>query len=65
MRVYQENLFQSRSKKKPAFSFIFRITLEKYFTKAIEDVLGVSIASSKYEGELGEFETVMQTRDAA
>ena len=33
---------------------------------AIEDVFRVSIASSKCQGdrELGEFETVMQTRDA-
>ena len=31
---------------------------------AIEDVFRVYIASSKHEGELGEFETVMQTRDA-
>ena len=30
---------------------------------AIYDVFRVSIASSKHEGELGEFETVMQTRD--
>ena len=28
------------------------------------DVFRVSIASSKHEGELGEFKTVMQTRDA-
>ena len=32
--------------------------------QAIEDVFRVSIASSKHEGELGELETVMQTRDA-
>ena len=30
----------------------------------MEDVFRVSIASSKHEGELGEFETAMQTRDA-
>ena len=30
----------------------------------LEDVFRVSIASPKHEGELGEFETVMQTRGA-
>ena len=43
MSVYQEILFQPRSK----------IIFEKYF-----------ITSSKHERELGEFQTVMQTRDA-
>ena len=36
MSVYQENLFQSRSKK-PAFSFICRNIFEEYFIKARED----------------------------
>ena len=38
MNVYQENLFQSRSKK-TAFSFICLIIFEKYFIKAIDDFL--------------------------
>ena len=38
--------------------------VEKYFIKAIEDVFGVSIASSKHSEKLGEFSTVVQTRDA-
>ena len=58
--MYQENLFQSRSKK-TEFSFICQIIFEKYFTKAIGDFFRVYIASSKHEGELGELETVMQT----
>ena len=60
--MYQENLFQSRSQK-PAFSFICQIILEKYFVKAIEDFFHVSITSLKHLGKLGEFSTVMQTRD--
>ena len=35
MSVYQENLFQSRSKK-PAFSFIYRSIFQIYCIKAIE-----------------------------
>ena len=62
VRVYQENLSQSRSKK-TAFFFICRITFEKYFIKATEDFFRVSIASSKHSGEVGEFSTVMQTFD--
>ena len=34
---------------------------ERLSLQAIEDVFRVSVASSKHEGELGEFETVMQT----
>ena len=61
MSAYQENLFQSRSKK-TAFSFICRINLEKYFIKAREDVFRVYITSSKHEEALGEVETVMQMK---
>ena len=49
--VYQENLFQSKSKKNPAFSFTCGIIFEKYFIKAIEVFFfRVSIASSKHSG---------------
>ena len=54
MSEYQENLFQSRSKK-PAFSFICRIMFEKYFIKAIEDFFG---KIHVYIGGVGRISTV-------
>ena len=39
-------------------------SLENCPIHAVEDVFRVSIASSKHEGELGEFETIVQTREA-
>ena len=61
--MYQENLFQSRSKK-INISFICQIIFEECFIKAIEDLFRVSVVSSKHSGKLGEFSTVIQTQDA-
>ena len=56
---------RSKEVKKPAFSFNCRIIFEKHIIKAIEDFFfRVYIASFKHEGQLGEFKTVVQTRDA-
>ena len=40
-----------------------RVLLRLLSVKAIEDFFRVYITSSKHEGKLGDFETVIQTRD--
>ena len=60
--MYQENLFQSSSKK-PAFSFICRNIFEKSFITAMGDFLLCSHRIVYTLGEWGGFSTVMQTRD--
>ena len=62
MSMYQENLFQSRSKKTSIFLQLSNYLWEIFYKSNRGLFFRVSIASSKHSGELREFETVMQTQ---